>query len=174
MSLFTNAPRWIREIPNHLKTHEMCDEAVRMEPRSLEFVPNHFKTKEICNKAVRRELYTLVHVPDHLITQEMCEEVIRVRLAAFFLIPDCFKTQEICIRAVKVDPWQLQDVPDWSEVLQEMWYEDDDDELIKWYHDYQKRRAQKAKIKEELIPVTWHPNRVMDQYMSEDERRWWK
>ena len=53
-------------------------------------------------------------------------------------------------------------------------FDDDDDDFIKWYHDYQKRRTQKAKIKEELIPVTWHSNRVIDSCMSGDWRRWWK
>ena len=42
-----------------------------------------------------------------------------------------------------------------------MWYEDfdddgddddDDDEIIKWYDGYKKRKAQKAQIKEELLP----------------------
>ena len=28
-----------------------------------------------------------------------------------------------------------------------------DDEFIKWYDGYQKRKAQKAKIKEELLPI---------------------
>ena len=52
MSWFANVPCRVREIPNHLKTQEMCDEAVCMGPRSLEFVPNHFKTKEMRNEAV--------------------------------------------------------------------------------------------------------------------------
>ena len=34
-----------------------------------------------------------------------------------------------------------------------------------------KRRAQTAKIKEELLPIAWHPDRVMDWCMSEDEKR---
>ena len=70
------------------------------------------------------------------------------RLAAFFLIPNCLKTQEMCIRPVKVDLWQLYDVPDWFVVLQEMWYEnfdDDDDEFIKWYSGYKNARPKKHK-----------------------------
>ena len=47
-----NVPRWIREIPGRLKTQEMCDEAVRIEPRSLSFVPDHFKTEDLCIKVV--------------------------------------------------------------------------------------------------------------------------
>ena len=41
---------------------------------------------------------------------------------------------------------------------------DDDDVLIKCYHDYQKRRAQKAKIKDELVRIAWHPYRVIDWF----------
>ena len=68
MSLFVNIPIWIREIPEPLKTQEICDEAVRIEPCSRRFVPNCFKTQEICNEAVRREPYTLEFVPDHIKT----------------------------------------------------------------------------------------------------------
>ena len=88
----------------------------------------------------------------------MFGEVMRVRPAAFFLIFDRFKTQEMCIIAVEVDPWQLDDVPDWFVVLQEMWYEDfDDDHLIKWHNAYIKRKTQKAEIEKELMPIAWHP-----------------
>ena len=39
-----------------------------------------------------------------------------------------------------------------------IWHDDDDyyyddDKLNKWYDGYQKRKAQKAKIKEELFPL---------------------
>ena len=177
MSLFTNVLGWIKEISGHLKTEETCDEAVRMEPYSLEFVPDHLKTEEMCKEAVHRDPYILRYVPDHLKTQEMCEEVIHVRPAAFFLIPDHFKTQEMCIRAVKVNPWQLYDVRDWFVILQEMQYEDfddDDDEIIKWHDGYKKRKVQKAKIKEELLPLVWYHDRVMDWCMSEEEKGWQK
>ena len=46
-----------------------------------------------------------------------------------------------------------------------------DDRLIKWYEDYKKRKAQKAKIKKELIPFTWHPSRWWDWCMSEEEKK---
>ena len=36
---------------------------------------------------------------------------------------------------------------------------------------YQKRKAQKAKTKEELLPITWHPSRYWDWCMSEDEKK---
>ena len=35
MSFSKDVPRWIKEVPNHLKTQEMCNEVVRIEPCSL-------------------------------------------------------------------------------------------------------------------------------------------
>ena len=46
-----------------------------------------------------------------------------------------------------------------------LWHDDDDcddDELIEWYGGYQKRKAQKVQIKEELMLIAWHPSRWRD------------
>ena len=55
----------------------------------------------------------------------------------------------------------------------DVWYDDDDycddDDIIDWYNGYQKRKAQKAKIKEELLPITWHPDRVIDHVGRREE-----
>ena len=83
----------------------------------------------------------------------------------------------------------MQFVPDWFVTREgvDMWHDDyynddgdywnnnddDEDEFFEWYGGYKKRKAQKAKIKEELLPIVWHPDRVMDWCMSGDER-WWK
>ena len=103
-------------ISDHLKTQEMCNEEVDIEPRLLALVPDHLKTEEICNKAVRRKLYTLRYVPDWFVTQE-----------------------------------QLK-----------IWHDDDEDKFFVWYDGYKKRKAQKVKIKEGLLPVGWHPSRWWD------------
>ena len=59
-----------------------------------------------------------------------------------------------------------------------LWYDDyyycNDDRLIRWSDGYKKQRAQKAKIKKELMPIAWHPDRVMGWCISEEEKRWWK
>ena len=86
----------------------------------------------------------------------------------------------MCEKVVKDDSSSLRFVPNWF-VAQEqiaVWYDDDywyhDDETIEWYKGYKKRKAQKANIKEELLLIAWHPNRVMDWCMSEDDKRRWK
>ena len=49
----------------------------------------------------------------------------------------------------------------------------DDDGVIEWHdrEDHPKRKAQKAQIKKELMPIAWHPSRYWDWCMSEDEKR---
>ena len=84
MSCYENVPRWIKETPSHLKTQEMCEEAVWIESRSLTFVPDRLKTKSLCIKAVRRNPYTLDCMPDNLKTQKICNEAMRGSLAAIF------------------------------------------------------------------------------------------
>ena len=83
MSLYTSSPNWIRRIPDHLKTREVCDETVRIKSYSLNFIPTHLKTREICN------------------------EVMHIIPVTFLVISDYFKTQEMCIRALEEDPWDL-------------------------------------------------------------------
>ena len=59
----------------------------------------------------------------------------------------------MCDDVVRRDPYSLQFVPDCFVTSQQMkiWEDDDeycdDDELIKWYDGYQKRKPQKSKKK---------------------------
>ena len=139
----------------------------------------------MCNQAVRNHPYTLKYVPDKLKAQEMCDDAVHKDVWLLEYVSDSFKTQEMCERAVKEDCDSLIHVPDCLVVAREMWYIDCshvvapepwdyDDELIEWYEGHQKLKAQKAKIKEELLPIAWHPDRVMDWCMSEDKKGSWK
>ena len=62
----------------------------------------------------------------------------------------------MCDKVVKDDLSSLQFVPDWfvNHKPLDVWYDDDhDDDIIKWSEGYKKRKFQKAKIKEELLPM---------------------
>ena len=81
MSLLANIPGWIIEISDHLKTQEICNEAMRIEPLSLTYVPDNFKTQEMCTEAVQIEPNVLACAPDDLFkTQEMCNEAVSNKL----------------------------------------------------------------------------------------------
>ena len=80
-------------------------------------------------------------------------------------VPDQYRTQEMCDKAVKKDLCLLEYVPVWFVTQKQikLWRDDDyhskDDRLINWYDGYQKRKAQKALIKEELMRVSWQRSR---------------
>ena len=94
----------------------------------------------------------------------MCNETIEVSLWQLKYVHDQYKTQSMCDKAVRGDSSTLQFISDWFVTQQQMfvWYDDDycfhDDEIIEWYEG----KAQKASIKEELLPITCHPDRVKD------------
>ena len=134
----------------------MCNEAVCNNPAVFLLVPDCFKTEEMCDKALEGGPWSLYGIPDNIKTQEMCNKAVEDDSSSFQFAPDRFVTQE------QLDIWFDDNY----------WYHND--EIIEWYKGYQKRKAQKAKIKEELLPITWHPDRVMDWCMSEDYKRPWK
>ena len=74
----------------------------------------------------------------------------------------------------------LQFVPDWLATQQQidLCYDKDcvynDNEMIKWYNGYKARKSQQPKIKEELLPIAWNPDRMMHWCMSEDEKSLWR
>ena len=156
----------------------MCDEAVRREPYTLYYVPDHHKTQGMCNEAVRREPCTLWHVPDHFKTQDMCNEAVEEDPYTLKFVSDPLTTQKLCDDAVCKDAFSFQYAPDWFVTQQQigLWGDDDEycnnDELIEWYDGYDKRKAQKAKIKEELIPIAWHPSRWWDWCVSKDDKKY--
>ena len=83
-------------------------------------------------------------------------------------------TREMCTDVVIEHPLLLRHVPHWFVTQQQLRQCDDyydDNGYIKWYDGYQKRKAQKAKIKKELMPIAWHPSRWWDWCIPEDEKQ---
>ena len=125
-------------------------------PAAFFLVPDLFKTQKMCNDAVDVDQWSLYDVPDYLKTQKMCDDV------------------------VQRDSYSLQFVPDWFVTPEqlEIWHDDNDyctdDEIIEWYKRYEKRKAQKASIKEGLLPIAWNPSTYWDWCMSEDKKKRWK
>ena len=103
-------------------------------PSPLHYVPDHFKAQKMCEKVVEKKPYLLHYDPVHFKTREMCEKVVETGLGLLKYVSDYFVTHQ----------------------QQKIWRDDDkycnDHELIKWYDEYKKRKAQKASIKEELLP----------------------
>ena len=108
----------------------------------------------------------------------MCNDAVDVNPWLLSDVPNYFKTQKMCDDVVLRKSYFLQFVPDWffTQEQLEIWHDEDndyctDDEVIEWYKRYEKWKAQKAKIKKELLPIAWHPHLVIDWCMSEDEKQ---
>ena len=43
--------------------------------------------------------------------------------------------------------------------------------LLTWHNKFEKRKALKKELSEELMPVPWHPRRWWDLYLSEDKKK---
>ena len=112
----------------------------------------------MCNEVVRREPYTLRFIPDHFKAKEMCDKAIKEDPSSFQFVPDWFVTQE------QINRWY----DDYYDVDSD---DDDEDEFFEWYNGYKKRKAQKAKIKDELMPIAWHPSHWWDWCIPEDEKK---
>ena len=104
-------------------------------PAPFFLVPYRFKNKKMCIKALEVDPWSLHDVPYHLKTQKMCDKAVKDDSYSLLFVPDWFVTQE------QIDLWHDDD------------YYCNDNEVIEWCKGYQKRRAQKAKIKEELLPI---------------------
>ena len=61
---YEGVTRWIREILEHFKTREMCNETVAQFPYSLRHVPDHLKTQKMCDEAVSNSPAVFVFVSD--------------------------------------------------------------------------------------------------------------
>ena len=82
----------------------------------------------------------------------MCNDVVEKNPYALEYVIDLFVTQQ----QIKILQYDNDD-----------WY---DNHLIEWYDGYKKPKVQKIKIKEELMPITWHPSRWWDWCIPEDEK----
>ncbi len=103
----------LAELPDELKTPDMCSVAVRQDPEALEYVPEETKTEALCLDAVRRDGSMLLFVPPALMTEAVCRAAVRQDAAsAIFLVPDDLKTEAMCFDAVMQDGLALDAVPE--------------------------------------------------------------
>ena len=72
-------------------------------------------------------------------------------------VPDHLKTQEMCIEAVHKKPYALRYVVHWFMTQEQIDLWDDNiffkRQKAEWYEGYQRRKSQKAKIKEDSMPI---------------------
>ena len=56
---YEHVPCWTREVPEHLKTQEMCNNMVAYFSCPVKYVPDHLKTQKMDRQAVSNNPYML-------------------------------------------------------------------------------------------------------------------
>ena len=108
----------------------------------------------MCNRTVNEWPWLLGYVPDQYKTEEMCYRAVERYLSSLQFVPDWFGTQQEQLK-IYLDYWfvsQQQLIVSYTE----------------WYEGYKRRKAQKARIKVEFLPIAWYSDRVIHWCMSED------
>ena len=174
----------------------MCDAVVSNDPTLIVYCPDKYITQRMCDKAVDEDLFLIVYCPDKYVTQKMCDEIVDYSLTLLKLIPNWFVTSKMIIKpftalyadqnicyfnedsgeaAFSCSEMGIVDIDLNNISLGDKFDEDDPDTIIlmrglAWHIKFRKREEHKKELREELIPVAWHPNRWWDWCMSEDEK----
>jgi hypothetical protein len=92
-----------QEIPDYIKTPEMCLYAVQRESYLLGYVPDDMKTRELFLIALQNcgEDLDLSFISNDMNTSELYLEVVKKFGCALEWIPDSQKNIELCLTAVK-------------------------------------------------------------------------
>ena len=102
-------PNFLTLIPDDLKTQEMCNETVRIDPWLLYDVQYRFRDLEMI---IRATIHPLRFIPsDHPRAKGVCERVVEKDPSQLTDVPGHFKTRKMCDKAVDSNPLQLEYVP---------------------------------------------------------------
>ena len=145
----------------------MCKRAVKQHSWCLECILEWLKTVDMCQQAIGGNPLCLEYIPYHLKTQEMCDETVDIEPHSLEFVSDQYKAGGMCERVIEKKSWLLKYFPDWFVTQQQIKLRHDDayyycnDNYLICYDGYKKQKAQKASIKEELLPIAWHPSRLV-------------
>ena len=164
----------------------MFDKAVDADPSTIKFVPESYKTQKMCDRVVSEDPFLIVYCHDKYTTQRMYDEAVDDFLAVLIFIRDWFVTSKMIkklLTALYADDNILYFIEDsgndifsciemgilnidFNNInLNDTNYDEDDPEtiihvrLLAWHIEFEKCKALKKKISEELMLIAWHTKR---------------
>ena len=190
-------PSTIKFVPECHKIQEMYNKAVNRCFFVFNSISYQYKTQEMCDSVLSEDPFLIVYFLDKYITQKMCDDAVGDSLATLKLIPYWPVTSKM-IKGLFTALYADENILYFNEYsgnvvfscneigilnidlnnnnLDNNFDEDDPDiiiliRLLAWHIKFEKRKALKTKITEELIPITWHPKRWWNLCMPEDEKK---
>ena len=91
----------LRFIPEHLKTKELYEIAVKQNGLALNYVPYKLRTNELCELAIKQNGKALQWIPDKYIDYNLCEMAVQQNGNSLYHVPKEYKTKELCELAVQ-------------------------------------------------------------------------
>lgn len=91
----------LQYVPQHLKTYELCLNAVKISGNNLEYVPENLKDYKLCKQSVECYSRAYNHIPDQFKTEELNLIAIKNNYRIMKLINN--KTPEFCLKALKIN-----------------------------------------------------------------------
>ena len=132
----------------------MCDRNISEDPFSIRYISNQYKTQQMCDKAAHDCLAALKFVPDWFAASEM----IKILFTAFYADENIFYFNEDSGNAVFTSNGMGILNIDFNNInLGDTNYDEDDHNtiilvrLLAWYINFEKRKALKKKMNEELM-----------------------
>ena len=111
LEIFNHYNNDLGQIPENLRSLEVCRLAVAQDGLALAYVPEEHKTVEMCRVAVAQHGEALYYVSIELRTVEMCRVAVAQDGEALGYVPIELKTVEMCRVAVAQDREALRYVP---------------------------------------------------------------
>ena len=113
----TDNIKYLKYIPKHLVTEEICSIAFDQNIYSIYYIPTHLRTKQMCLEAVKKGNF-LNGVPKHIMTEEMCLIGIEhgktnaCMNSCLSTVPKKFQTEKVCLAAFYINNYSLNDIID--------------------------------------------------------------
>jgi hypothetical protein len=99
-------------VPVPLRTDEVCRIAVTQNGSALWAVPKDLRTEDLCRIAVAQSGLALEHVPKDLRSEELCEIAVTKNGEALMYVPEKLRAEELCKIAVAQNGRALVFVPE--------------------------------------------------------------
>ena len=139
----------------------------------LNSVPDRYKTQKISDKATDGYLAALTFFPDFFVISKMLEKFHDALNASDGVFDKDFSkitffANQMGILRVDLDKINLNNYNNFQEGNPDTIVHA---KSLAWHNKFEKRKEFKENLSEELMPVAWHPAKLWDWCLSEDEKK---
>ena len=151
----------------------MCDRVVSEDPFFILYCPDKYIDQKVCDEAVDDSLATLKLIPDWFVTSKMIKKLFTALYADENIL---YFDEDFDNVAFNCNGMGILDI-DLNNINLDNTIDKDDPDtiilirLLACHIKFEKSKALKKIISEELMPVAWHSKKWLNFCMSENEKK---